>query len=186
MPVLISLPCESTSVFSGVRNEISMSVIQSQCAVACSTMPLQIKFFTTAALERGRWGRRTGLVTGTLSQCHHPMTTVCSKGGFIAIIASPTSPEGPSSAAVVNQSPGETHITSWRYNMQWRLRFSKINCYLFTSRISYDISRREPEGILSFCLSRCQCNRRSLSHPQILLKSPRKSSQKADASSQSW
>ena len=27
-----------------------MSVIQSQCAVACSTMPLHIKFFTTASL----------------------------------------------------------------------------------------------------------------------------------------
>ena len=49
------------------------------------------------------------------------------------------------SAAVVNQSAGEAHITSRRYNMQWRLSFSKINCYLFTSRISHDISRREPE-----------------------------------------
>ena len=82
MSVIISLPGESTSVFSGVRNEISMSVIQSQCAVACSTMPLQIKFFTTAALERGRLGRQTGLVTGTIIQCHHPMTTFCFPNKF--------------------------------------------------------------------------------------------------------
>jgi hypothetical protein len=52
VPVLISLPGESTSFFSGVRNEVSMSVIHSQCAVACSTMPLHIKFLTTASLEK--------------------------------------------------------------------------------------------------------------------------------------
>jgi hypothetical protein len=82
----------------------------------------------------------------------------------MAIIISPTSPDlsavackakegGPSSAAVVNQSPGEAHITSRRYDMQWRLSFRKINCYPFTSRISHDISRREPEKIPSeLCL----------------------------------
>jgi hypothetical protein len=75
------------------------------------------------------------------------------------------------SVAVVGHSAAAAHITSRKYNMQWRLSFSKINCYLFTSRISHDISRREPEGIFSFCLSRFQGNRRSRSHPQILLKS---------------
>jgi len=73
--VLISLPGESTSVFYGVGKEISMSIIQSQCSVACSTMPLRIKLFTTApsfalqatadrSLERGVWERRLGFLEG--------------------------------------------------------------------------------------------------------------------------
>jgi len=151
-----------------------MSVIQSQCAVACSTLPLHIKLFTTAALERGRlasvdWDSYSGSDSRRIPSLRR--TTLKN------YITSPTSPAGPfimplgASAAVVNQSPGEAHITSRRYNMQWWLSFSKINCYLFTSRISHDISPREPEGLFSFCLSRLQCNRTSLSHPQILLKS---------------
>ncbi len=144
-----------------------------------------MEFPTTASLEGGDWGG--GFDDWDVNSVSSSMTDLCPQRDFMVIISSPTSPdtsavgsakeEGPfimplgASAAVVNQSPGEAHITSRRYNMQWRLSFSKINCYLFTSRISHDISRREPEGIFSFCLSRCQCNRRSLSHPQILLKS---------------
>jgi hypothetical protein len=79
---------------------------------------------------------------------------------FIMLLGAPTSPAGPfimplgASAAVVNQSTGAAHITSRRYNMQWRLSFSKIKCYLFfTGRISHDISRRELEKIPSeLCL----------------------------------
>ena len=56
-------------------------------------------------------------------------------------------------AAVVGHSAAAAHITSRRYDMQWRLSFRKINCYLFTSRISHDISCREPEKIPSeLCL----------------------------------
>jgi hypothetical protein len=47
-------------------------------------------------------------------------------------------------------------------------------CYLFTSRISHDISRREPEGLFSDSLSRFQGNTTSRSHSQVLLKSQKK------------
>ena len=111
--VLISLPGESTSVFYGVGKKISMSIIQSQCSVACSTMPLHIKFPTTAALERGRLGSAdldsySGSDSRRIPSLRRTTLKLISNPTLQSVITSPFSPRRPfimplgASAAVVN------------------------------------------------------------------------------------
>lgn len=95
-----------------------MSVIQSQCVVACRTMPLHRKFPTIASLEGGDWGDwgdwGDGLDDMDGYSVSSSITIFCSTRDFMSIIRFIM--RLGASVAVVGHSAAAAHITSRRYN----------------------------------------------------------------------